>query len=142
VRDWEEQGIEPAFGHEGHWLLDVVEQVGAQEVAVYALQSGAGRRLLVATDLGLVDAAVDEDPRRVPTAIDLVPWPEVREVHLSCRIEVDGSLRHVPTYSLAVGHPTVEVAGAPAPQALLEFARTLLLRAHRPPTTPVPEPED
>jgi len=142
IRDWDEQGLEPAFGHEGHWMMEMLESLDAGEIAAYCLRAPHGRRLLVATQLGLVDATADDSTPEPAVEVDVVAWPEVREIHLSAVIAPDEAMRHRPAYSLRVGHPTIDVPEAANADALLDFARSLVLRAARPPQVPLRQPED
>ncbi|HEU4571737.1 MAG TPA: hypothetical protein VFR93_03555, partial [Candidatus Limnocylindrales bacterium] len=133
IRDWDEAGLAPAFGHEGHWMMELLDEMDLREIAAYCLPAARGRRLLVATDLGLVDASVEDPPVGPDVEVELVPWPDVTEIRLVALVGLDDALRHVPTYSLRVGRPTIDVTEAPNDAAVLSFGRALVLRAGRPP---------
>lgn len=142
IRDWDQAQLKPAFGHEGHWLMELLEAIDAREIAAYCMHETLGRRLLVATDLGLVDVAA-RDPATTDRIIplELVPWQDVQGVGLTGAITMDEALRHERHFALRVRRPQIEIADAPNSAALVSFARTLVLRAGRAPQVRLEEPE-
>ena len=138
IRDWTEAGLEPLFGHEGEWLIELLERLEAGEAAAYALRERragkAGRRFLVAADLGLLDAWAPDvgpgaGPRDEAVSAFLTAWRDVRGVRIDCDIAVDAALRHEFRWRLRIESPSVDEGGPAAEDALLELATECVRRA-------------
>jgi hypothetical protein len=147
VREWDEEGLRPSFGHEGDWLLEVLIGISATEAAAYCVDTPEGRRLLVATDLALVDATAGDEATTATERIRFIPWPEVTGAELEAEVSIDESARHVVAYTIRVAHPEIEIL-EPAGErrgdhrALIAFGRELLLRAGQPSTVPPKAPDE
>ncbi len=158
IDDWDRQGLEPGFGHQGAWLQNDMDRIDSPMAAAFALldepsaaakrsdrsvsPSEQARRFLLATKLGLVDAhyAPDGDAPG-PLSSRLIPWPDVRGVLLMGKTTLDDALRHVTRWRLTVEHPAVDIDEPPDDDALIEFWRECVLRAGRPPTEKAKNPE-
>ncbi|HEY3523535.1 MAG TPA: hypothetical protein VGK63_07500, partial [Candidatus Limnocylindrales bacterium] len=155
MRDWDERGTTPAFGHRGYWIEDVLDALGASEIASFALpEAGPGsdgaaargpageraddasapRRFLVACELGLLDARAGVDDAGDPLlGASLVPWSDVRDIRLSSVTSLDDAYRHATSWSLTIGVPEVHLDDPEQSTALLELARECLIRTQAPP---------
>jgi len=142
MRDWDDRGARPSFGHRAYWIEDVLDSLGASEIASYALAEGGGggddaavpRRFLVACDLGILDARAAADEQGNPVlASALVPWSDVRGVRLSATTALDEAFRHATSWSLSVELPDIRVDDPEQPDALLELSRECLVRTQVPP---------
>lgn len=148
MRDWDDRGGRPSFGHRAYWIEDILDSLDASEIASYALADGADgvdggeqvrgdepsvpRRFLVACELGILDAraAADEVGNPVLASV-LVPWPDVHGVRLVAATELDDAFRHATTWSLSLAAPDVRIADPSQPDALLELVRECLTRTDR-----------
>lgn len=142
MRDWDERGGRPSFGHRAYWIEDILDSLDASEIASYALADGADdagvdepsvpRRFLVACELGILDAraAADEAGNPVLASV-LVPWADVHGVRLVAATELDDAFRHATTWSLSLAAPDVRIADPSEPDALLELVRECLIRTDR-----------
>ncbi len=142
MRDWDERGGRPSFGHRAYWIEDILDSLDASEIASNALADGADdagadepsvpRRFLVACELGILDAraAADEAGNPVLASV-LVPWADVHGVRLVAATELDDAFRHATTWSLSLAAPDVRIADPSQPDALLELVRECLIRTDR-----------
>jgi hypothetical protein len=137
MRDWDEGGGQPAFGHRAYWIEDILDSLDAAEIASYALSEGDGsgddasvpRRYLVACELGILDARADADEDDNPRlASALIPWSDVRGVRVSAVTSLDDAFRHATTWSGSLGLPSVRIDDPAKPDALLELWRECLVR--------------
>ncbi|HKG55859.1 MAG TPA: hypothetical protein VKA85_01280 [Candidatus Limnocylindrales bacterium] len=156
MRDWDEQGLVPAFGHQGEWLADILDRAGSPEIAAYAIDDGAAaasgederpadraRRFLVASELGLLDGRY-EPPKRGREArltTRLVVWRAVRGVNLETETTVDEALRHRTTWKLRLDDPEVVIAEPASDDAVIELWRECVLHAAPPPGEKPAKPE-
>jgi hypothetical protein len=142
MRDWDEQGARPSFGHRAYWVEDLLDALDTSEIASYALVDGpegaddatTPRRFLVACELGLLDArAAADDANRPVLGSVLVPWSDVSGIRLSGVTNLDDAYRHATGWSVALDVPPVRIDAAEEPGALLELARECLIRTQVPP---------
>jgi hypothetical protein len=151
MRQWDEGGGQPSFGHRAYWIEDVLDSLDASEIASYALADGGAngegestpgagadeasipRRFLVACELGILDAraAADVDGNPALTSV-LVPWADVHGIRLSPATGLDDAFRHATMWSLSLAAPDVRIADPDQPDALLELVRECLTRTNRP----------
>jgi hypothetical protein len=138
MEDWDVAGREPLFGHQLDWLNEILEALGTQELAAYAMpvapEERGGVRFLVATELGLLDATrtVDAEDRPVMTT-ELLPWSATRDVRLQVETVLGPGLRRVSRWRLSLGQPELEVATDDA-AALIDLWRECIVRSAQPPT--------
>jgi hypothetical protein len=150
MREWDERGGRPSFGHRAYWIEDVLDALDASEIAAYALAEGPDdgnedeaeheddatrpRRYLVACELGLLDARASVDDRGNPVlASALVPWPEVRGARLTALTALDDAYRHATRWTGSLAWPVVRIEQPTESDALLELWRECLVRTQVPP---------
>lgn len=132
MHEWDEAGLEPLFGHQEPWLTSQIEELAAIEVAAYASATPVAGvdRLLVATDLGLVDAERSFDTSGLPIlAATLVPWPEVEGVRLRWEARLDRAFRARAVWRLEIAAPMVSLGDPVRADALRDLWRACLLHA-------------
>jgi hypothetical protein len=124
--EWDEAPLDPLFGHQAGWLADEIEELGGVEIAAYAIRTSGSPvdRLLVATDLGLVDAERSEDAAGLPVLdATLLPWAAVGDVRLRWDARLDGAFRVRLRWRLEVGRPQLVIADPASHEALLALWR-------------------
>jgi hypothetical protein len=156
MEEWDEQGLEPLFGHQRQWLTDLLDRISSPEAASYALLEDQGargaadthrsetarRRFLVASELGLLDGRLERPGDGSPRlTARLIPWTSVHGLELVTVTALDDALRHRTTWRVRVREPRVDLDDAPSDDALLDFWRDCALRAGRPPVEPPPTTE-
>lgn len=112
------------------WIAEELKTLGAEELAVYALEQGAEadeRRILVATEIGLIDHtyAPFGSTARYRLSGRLYPWQTVRGVALSGETFRLWAHEHGTRWSLRLDHPSFEVSSE-APElkrALVDLGR-------------------
>jgi hypothetical protein len=125
--EWLEAGLEPAFGTVQQWMTDQLGALGAEEEACYALlvrEKPLQVRVLVATDVGLVDFVWDrpEPVERRVLASTHTPWQVVSAPILTGETRLSPAMIHQPpTWSLRLERPAVEIVDAVDQDALLAF---------------------
>jgi hypothetical protein len=97
------------------WIAEELKTLGAEELAVYALEQGAEadeRRVLVATEIGLLDHvyAPFGSTARYRLSGRLYPWQTVRGVALSGETFRLWAHEHGTRWSLRLDHPSFEAA--------------------------------
>jgi hypothetical protein len=142
MRDWDEQGGRPSFGHRAYWVEDLLDAIDASEIASYALtdaetgpdDAASARRFLVACEVGLLDArAAADDAGRPVLGSVLIPWSDVSGIRLSGVTGLDDAYRHATEWSVAIDSPAVRIQAPDQPAALLELVRECLVRTQVPP---------
>lgn len=130
------------------WINEHLATLGVEELAVFAVEHGPdddGRRVLVATEIGLLDYRYG--PRgstaRFAVAGRIYPWQAVRGVDLRVETARLWALEHETRWSLLMARPRFRVV-TPDPQlgrALADFAKVAVIMAE-PSGWPPPEDED
>ena len=92
------------------WIQEHLATLGVEEIAIFAVEDGVagdGRRVLVATEIGLLDYRYgpQESTARFSMAGRLYPWQGVRSVDLRVETSRLWALEHRTSWSLAIGHP-------------------------------------
>lgn len=117
------------------WVALQLQGLGVDEIAVYAVEAGDDeqRRVLVATEIGLVDAWYG--PRgstaRYALRARLYPWQAVRDVDLRIETYRVWALEHRTRWHLRIRRPAFESA-TESPElgaALGEFAKVSAVMA-------------
>jgi hypothetical protein len=129
------------------WINEHLATLGIEELAIYAIEDGRdddGRRVLVATEVGLIDYRYG--PRastaRFAIAGRIYPWQAVRGVDLRVETFRLWALEHQTRWSMAIGRPRFR-AGTEDPdlgRALADFAKVAVIMAE-PSGWPPPEDE-
>jgi hypothetical protein len=112
------------------WINEHLATLGVEEIAVYAVEDGPdddGRRVLVATDVGLLDYRYGPDASTARFAIRgrVMPWQAVRGVDLRVETHRLWALEHRTRWSLTIARPAFR-AESEDPQlgrALADFAK-------------------
>ncbi len=118
------------------WINEHLATLGTQELAVYAIEDGPdddGRRVLVATEIGLLDYHYGPRASTARFAIGgrMLPWQAVRGVDLRVETFRLWALEHRTRWSLTVARPRFRV-GTEDPQlgrALADFAKVAVIMA-------------
>ena len=118
------------------WVREHLATLGLEEIAVYAVEEGGdddGRRVLVATELGLIDYHYGPRASTARFAIDgrVFPWQAVRGVDLRVETFRLWALEHRTRWSLSLLKPRFS-AGTEDPQlgrALADFAKVGVVMA-------------
>jgi len=118
------------------WVREHLATLGLEEIAVYAVEEGGdddGRRVLVATEVGLIDYHYGPRASTARFAIDgrVFPWQAVRGVDLRVETFRLWALEHRTRWSFSVLKPRFS-AGTEDPQlglALADFAKVAVIMA-------------
>ena len=92
------------------WVQEHLATLGVEEIAIFAVEDGVagdGRRVLVATEIGLVDYRYgpQESTARFSLAGRLHPWQAVQGVDLRVETSRLWALEHRTSWSLAIARP-------------------------------------
>jgi hypothetical protein len=132
------------------WVREHLATLGTEEIAVYAVEEGGdddGRRVLVATEIGLMDYRYGPRASTARFAIEgrVFPWQSVRGVDLRVETFRLWALEHRTRWSLTILKPRFS-ASTEDPQlgrALADFAKVAVIMAEPsgwpPPEEPKPE---
>jgi len=129
------------------WVREHLATLGLEEIAVFALEDGTdddGRRVLVATEVGLIDYRYGPRASTARFAIEgrVFPWQSVRGVDLRVETFRLWALEHRTRWSLTVLKPRFS-ASTEDPQlgrALADFAKVAVIMAE-PSGWPPPDDE-
>jgi hypothetical protein len=118
------------------WVREHLATLGIEEIAVYAVEEGGdddGRRVLVATEIGLIDYRYGPRASTARFAIDgrVFPWQAVRGVDLRVETFRLWALEHRTRWALSILKPRFS-AGTEDPQlgrALADFAKVAVIMA-------------
>ncbi len=129
------------------WIREHLETLGVEELAVYAIEDGTdddGRRVLVATEIGLVDYRYGPSASTARFAIAgrIFPWQAVRGVDLRVETFRLWALEHRTRWTLGLARPRFR-AGTEDPQlgrAVADFAKVAVIMAE-PSGWPPEEPD-
>ena len=129
------------------WIREHLETLGVEELAVYAIEDGSdddGRRVLVATEIGLVDYRYGPSASTARFAIAgrIFPWQAVRGVDLRVETFRLWALEHRTRWTLGLARPRFR-AGTEDPQlgrAVADFAKVAVIMAE-PSGWPPEEPD-
>lgn len=118
------------------WVREHLATLGLDEIAVYAVEEGGdddGRRVLVATEVGLIDYHYGPRASTARFAIDgrVFPWQAVRGVDLRVETFRLWALEHRTRWSVSLLKPRFS-AGTEDPQlgrALADFAKVAVIMA-------------
>ena len=122
------------------WIYEQLVKLETEELASYAVETGRdgeARRLLVATEVGLIDyryAPRDSDAARYGLSGTLYTWPAVAGAQLTTDVHRVWAREVRTAWRFTIGDPdfTLGVSGdEPLVGALLDFARICLRRAGR-----------
>jgi hypothetical protein len=118
------------------WIREHLETLAVDEIAVFAMEEGAdgdGRRVMVATEMGLADYRYG--PRASTARFAIVgrfyPWQTVRGVDLRVETSRLWALEHQTRWWLNIAHPAFRAA-TEDPQlgrALADFAKVAVVMA-------------
>jgi hypothetical protein len=118
------------------WIALELESLGVEDLAVYALEAGAEgdeRRVMVATEIGLLDHryAPFGSSARYRLAMLLYPWQVIRGVELRADTFRLWAREHRTRWSFRLHHPHFEAAteSADLGQALCDLARVCAVMA-------------
>lgn len=129
------------------WINEHLALLGVDEIAVYALEHGPdddGRRVLVATEIGLLDYRYGPQASTARFVISgrMLPWQAVRGVDLRVETFRLWALEHRTRWSLAMARPAFRT-GTEDPllgRALADFAKVAVVMAE-PSGWPPPQDE-
>jgi hypothetical protein len=118
------------------WINEHLATLGVEEIAIYAVEDGPdddGRRVLVATEVGLLDYRYGPRASTARFAIEgrVLPWQAVRGVDLRVETFRLWALEHRTRWSLQVQRPAFKAA-TEDPQlgrALADFAKVAVIMA-------------
>src|SRR5437868_3415395 len=118
------------------WVREHLATLGLEQIVVYALEDGTdddGRRVLVATEVGLIDYRYGPRASTARFAIEgrVFPWQAVRGVDLRVETFRLWALEHRTRWSLTILKPRFS-AGTEDPQlgrALADFAKVAVIMA-------------
>jgi hypothetical protein len=134
LADWPRM---PFLSDELHgWITEHLATLGVEEIAVYAVEEGSdddARRVLVATEIGLIDYHYGPRASTARFAISgrIVPWQAVRGVDLRVETFRLWALEHRTRWSLAIARPRF-AAGTEDPilgRALADFSKVAVIMA-------------
>lgn len=118
------------------WIALELESLGVEDLAVYALEAGAEgdeRRVMVATEIGLLDHryAPFGSSARYRLAMLMYPWQVLRGVELRADTFRLWAREHRTRWSFRLHHPHFEAAteSADLGQALCDLARVCAVMA-------------
>jgi len=118
------------------WIALEIEGLGVEDLAVYALEAGTEgdeRRVMVATEIGLLDHryAPFGSSARYRLAMLLYPWQVIRGVELRADTFRLWAREHRTRWSFRLHHPHFEAAteSADLGQALCDLARVCAVMA-------------
>jgi hypothetical protein len=118
------------------WIALEIEALGVEDLAVYALEAGTEgdeRRVMVATEIGLLDHryAPFGSSARYRLAMLLYPWQVIRGVELRADTFRLWAREHRTRWSFRLHHPHFEAAteSADLGQALCDLARVCAVMA-------------
>jgi hypothetical protein len=118
------------------WIALEIESLGVEDLAVYALEAGSEgdeRRVMVATEIGLLDHryAPFGSSARYRLAMLLYPWQVIRGVELRADTFRLWAREHRTRWSFRLHHPHFEAAteSADLGQALCDLARVCSVMA-------------
>lgn len=118
------------------WIALEIESLGVEDLAVYALEAGSEgdeRRVMVATEIGLLDHryAPFGSSARYRLAMLLYPWQVIRGVELRADTFRLWAREHRTRWSFRLHHPHFEAAteSADLGQALCDLARVCAVMA-------------
>jgi hypothetical protein len=118
------------------WIALELESLGVEDLAVYALEAGAEgdeRRVMVATEIGLLDHryAPFGSSARYRLAMLMYPWQVLRGVELRADTFRLWAREHRTRWSFRLHHPHFEAAteSADLGQALCDLARVCSVMA-------------
>jgi hypothetical protein len=118
------------------WIALELENLGVEDLAVYALEAGAEgdeRRVMVATEIGLLDHryAPFGSSARYRLAMLMYPWQVLRGVELRADTFRLWAREHRTRWSFRLHHPHFEAAteSADLGQALCDLARVCSVMA-------------
>ena len=120
------------------WIYEQLGTLEAEELASYAVETGRdgeARRLLVATDAGLIDyryAPRDADAARYGLSGTLYTWPAVVSARLTTDVHRVWAREVRTAWRFTIGDPEFEIdvrRDEPLIDALLDFARICLRHA-------------
>jgi hypothetical protein len=118
------------------WIREHLETLGVDEIAVFAMEEGAdgdGRRVMVATEMGLADYRYG--PRASTARFAVVgrfyPWQTVRGVDLRVETSRLWALEHQTRWWLNIAHPAFRAATEDPElgRALADFAKVAVVMA-------------
>lgn len=118
------------------WVREHLATLGLEEIAVYGVEDGDdddGRRVLVATEVGLIDYHYGPRASTARFAIDgrVFPWQSVRGVDLRVETFRLWALEHRTRWSVSILKPRFS-ASTEDPQlgrALADFAKVAVIMA-------------
>lgn len=129
------------------WVREHLATLGLEEIAVYALEDGSdddGRRVLVATEVGLIDYRYGPRASTARFAINgrVFPWQAVRGVDLRVETFRLWALEHSTRWSLTTLKPrfSASTEDRQLGRALADFAKVAVVMAE-PAGWPPPEDE-
>jgi hypothetical protein len=127
------------------WVQEHLATLGLDEIAIYAVEEGVagdGRRVLVATEIGLLDYRYgpQESTARFSMAGRLYPWQAVLGVDLRVETSRLWALEHRTSWSLAIARPRFSTMtdDPDLGRALGDFAKAAAIMAG----TSGPPPDD
>lgn len=129
------------------WINEHLALLGVDEIAIYAIEDGSdddGRRVLVATEVGLLDYRYGPQASTARFVISgrVLPWQAVRGVDLRVETFRLWALEHRTRWSLAIAHPAFRT-GTEDPllgRALADFSKVAVVMAEPSGWPPAPEP--
>jgi len=128
------------------WISEHLATLGVEEIAIYAVEDGPdddGRRVMVATEVGLLDYRYGPRASTARFAIEgrMLPWQAVRGVDLRVVTFRVWALEHRTRWALQVRRPAFKAA-TEDPQlgrALADFAKVAVIMAE---PSGWPQPDD
>ena len=120
------------------WIYEQLRRLETEELASYAVETGRdgeARRLLVATEVGLIDyryAPRNCDAARYGLSGTLYPWPAVTGAQLATDVHRVWAREVRTSWRFTIGDPEFAIgvrADEPLVRAVLDFARICLRRA-------------
>jgi hypothetical protein len=118
------------------WIREHLTTLGLEEIAVYAVEEGGdddGRRVLVATEIGLIDYRYGPRASTARFAIDgrVFPWQSVRGVDMRVETFRLWALEHSTRWSVSILKPRFSAATEDPHlgRALADFAKVAVIMA-------------